>query len=63
MKVDVKKIERLLKDRNLTRPMLCRKMGRTLQWGTDLWRTRTTTFATIEKLAKILGVNAKDLLK
>lgn len=63
MRVDVKKIERLLKDRNLTRPGLCRKLGRTLQWGTDLWRTRTTTLSTLEKIARVLGVSAKDLLK
>lgn len=63
MKIDIEKINRLLRSRGMRRSEFCRRVGRTTQWGAGLWETKTTTLATIDKMAKVLGVDSKDLLK
>ena len=63
MKVDIAKIERLLNSRGMPRAEFCRRVGKTRTWGLALWKTKTTTLATIDKMAKVLGIDSKDLLK
>jgi transcriptional regulator with XRE-family HTH domain len=65
MQLNIPKIEKELKRQNLSFSDLAQRLGTTRQWV--YWKLNNgqsgTTFRTVEKFAKALDIEPKDLIK
>ena len=60
--INIKLVEKIRKNKGLTKYRMCKKLNMSTQSYYDIVKRKTTTIKTLDKIAKILDVSTRDLL-